>query len=68
MTAYTCGVIGLYVVVALVLAVRNWRRRAAGERWERHVTSARAAAASEPPEHHALIAPFPQTPQREERP
>jgi len=67
-TAYTCGVIGLYVVVALVLAVRNWRRRAAGERWERHVTSARAAAASEPPEHHALILPFPENPAARSKP
>jgi hypothetical protein len=59
-TAYTCCVVGLYTVGALVLAVRNWRRRAASERWERHVASARTAAQAEAPEHHALITPFPE--------
>jgi hypothetical protein len=65
---YTCCVVGLYVALALVLAVRNHRRRAAEERWERHVASARAATEAEPPEHHALILPFPDKPAARSKP
>ena len=68
MTAYTCCVVGLYAVAALVLAVRNHRRRAEDERWERHVASAQSATETEPPEHHALILPFPDKPAARSKP
>ena len=68
MTAYTCCVVGLYAVAAVVLAVRNHRRKAAAERWERHVASARAATEARAPEHHALILPFPDKPAARSKP